>query len=440
VLLVVACGGSDRSAATASAPPLDSSPSRSAPEARPRLDLSTIDPSRRAVISDLQRYWADKVTEQTARSFRPLPDANLFPFDERTLPPTCEAAKRVTYEQLRGNAFFCPSNEYVAWDEGELFPRLDRQIGPAASKLVLAHEWGHAVQHQLAVAGAPIALELQADCFAGMWIGESAARAGLIPEDDWAQALAGLLQLSDQLDVPPNDPAAHGSPFDRTVAFRDGLENRTCFDYAEHPPVVAALDIVDDEPTPPLSYEDALADLVGALNAHHRADPSFEAVHDLRPFDRSQAPQAACGTETQVAQVVARFNFWLCPSQHFVLYDEQYLRRVFDGMGVGGLATALAVQWDGLAAGFEEHAPGFSNLAGIPFRECHAGAFLAQTAGAPTTRFHVSLAELNGAVGYVLLQPDRADPGTPTLLTAFFALRFLENGVRHGAGSCASGS
>lgn len=404
---------------------------------RPRLDLASVDPSRRAVITDLQRYWGEKVTEQTGRTFRPLADENLHPFDDRSLPPACDAAKRVTYEQLKGNAYFCPASGSVAWDEGELFPRLERDIGPAATKLVLAHEWGHAVQQQLDIRGPSILLELQADCFAGMWMGESAVQSGLLDENDFAQALTGLLQLSDRLEVLPHDPSAHGSPFDRTVAFRDGLESRTCFEYPSRPPVVAALDVVGSEPTRDMAFEEALAELTEALNQWYAARPGFEPITELRAFERDQAPALSCGTETQVSQVVSRFNFWLCPSSHLLLYDGSYLRRTFDGLGIGGLVVALAVQWDGLAAGFREQAPGFSNLLGYPFRECFAGAFLADNARAPTTGIRVSLEELNGAVGYVLLQPDRPDDGgVPVLLTSFFALRYLENGVRQGTAAC----
>lgn len=404
------------------------------------VSFSSLDATRRATVADIQSYWGRRLPDQ-GTAFHPIAERDLFPFNASSLPPPCALAKRVTYDQLRGNAYFCPSAGYIAWDEGEFLPRLDREIGPAASKLVLAHEWGHAVQQQLGLRGTSIVIELQADCLAGMWVRQSAQDARLVPDTDVAQALAGLLQLSDGLDVTPDDPTAHGSAFDRTQAFRDGYENDTCFSYADHPPTVAALDIVRPGPPSTIGFDEAMRRLPVALNDWYaRTVLAFRPVTDLRPFDRAQAPSATCDGMTQIPQVVTRFNFWLCPGEHYVLYNAAYLRRVFDGFGIGGLATALAVQWDGLAAGYELGAPSFTNLAGIPFRECFAGAFLRDTATRADGTFPLTVAELNGAVGYIVYQPDVPnDPAVTGLVTSFLALRSFENGIRSGTNSCRPG-
>jgi predicted metalloprotease len=69
-------------------------------------------------------------------------------------------------------------------------------------------------------------LELQADCFAGAWTA-SARRDGVggrpITDRDITASLLGLVQLGDRPGDRPDDPAAHGSAFDRVSAFQEGF-------------------------------------------------------------------------------------------------------------------------------------------------------------------------------------------------------------------------
>ena len=58
----------------------------------------------------------------------------------------------------------------MAWDEQELLPKLREQFGNFAPALVLAHEWGHAIQARVGFETyQTIYMEQQADCFAGAW-------------------------------------------------------------------------------------------------------------------------------------------------------------------------------------------------------------------------------------------------------------------------------
>ena len=59
------------------------------------------------------------------------------------------------YSEVAGNAFYCEQGDFVAWDEQGLFPKLRQQYGDFAPALVLAHEWGHAVQARVGFADLP---------------------------------------------------------------------------------------------------------------------------------------------------------------------------------------------------------------------------------------------------------------------------------------------
>ena len=81
--------------------------------------------------------------------------------------------------------FYCPSDETVYMDTGffdELRTRFGSSGGPLAEMYVVAHEWAHHIQNvsgimnglnlQDAGPGSDgVRLELQADCFAGAWVG-----------------------------------------------------------------------------------------------------------------------------------------------------------------------------------------------------------------------------------------------------------------------------
>ena len=81
--------------------------------------------------------------------------------------------------------FYCPPDETIYIDTAfydELTSRFGATDGPLAEMYVVAHEWGHHIQNITGImngldlqASGPssdsVRLELQADCFAGAWVG-----------------------------------------------------------------------------------------------------------------------------------------------------------------------------------------------------------------------------------------------------------------------------
>lgn len=149
--------------------------------------------------------------------------------------------------------FYCPGDRKVYVDLG-FFAELDRKFGAPgdfAQAYVVAHELGHHVQNVLGLnerasgdrrpgpASASVALELQADCFAGVWGHEAAQgqggqlRAGHVQLEagDAEEALRAAAAIGDDRlqkmstgRVMP-ERFTHGSSAQRVEAFRRGFES-----------------------------------------------------------------------------------------------------------------------------------------------------------------------------------------------------------------------
>ena len=130
--------------------------------------------------------------------------------------PTCSGEPSVP-----GNAYYCPSQNFLAWDEN-LMRAGYTQIGDAWVYLVIAHEWGHAIQAQLPNRLVSQALELQADCLAGAAL-QGAADQGLvrIEQGDEQEIAETLSAVAD--DYPWTDESSHGDAQQRTSAFDQGV-------------------------------------------------------------------------------------------------------------------------------------------------------------------------------------------------------------------------
>jgi predicted metalloprotease len=125
-------------------------------------------------------------------------------------------------------AFFCPRDDTVYMSAGWIYRVLYRQFGDLAAAVAVAHEWAHHVQllrklHPPTVMYA----ELQADCWAGVWVHDAGER-GLLEPGDLAGAGDALAALGDYA---YRSPDHHGTPRQRErelgVGYRTGDVN-TC--------------------------------------------------------------------------------------------------------------------------------------------------------------------------------------------------------------------
>lgn len=137
---------------------------------------------------------------------------------------------------------YCPADQTIYIDETffiELQQRFKARGGDVAEAYVIAHEVGHHVQNELGIMNqvrqqgdsneASISLELQADCFAGIWANSisdaDVFQPGEITEAIDAASAVGddRIQQSVQGQVNP-ETWTHGSSEQRVQWFTTGLE------------------------------------------------------------------------------------------------------------------------------------------------------------------------------------------------------------------------
>ena len=183
-----------------------------------------------AVENSLSEYWTDAVP-----GLQP-PSTTLFGQGVTT---GCGQASSAV------GPFYCPADQGIYIDPGffaELQSRYGAQGGDFAQAYVLAHEYGHHVQHltgadeqaqRFASEGeqsGSVRLELQADCYAGVWAA-NAAESGLITFDDTdvTEGLSAAAAVGDdriqERSAGRVDPESwtHGSAEQRQRWFRTGL-------------------------------------------------------------------------------------------------------------------------------------------------------------------------------------------------------------------------
>ena len=196
-----------------------------------------------AVTKDAQDMWAEKLGSRYQRT-----KVRLF---RDSIQSSCGFAQAAT------GPFYCPQDGVVYLDLG-FFNELSQKLGAPgdfAQAYVVTHELGHHVQNLLGLNeraasdrrtgqnSASVALELQADCFAGVW-GHDASQPGRaasgkvqLDPGDMEEGLRAAAAIGDDRlqkmatgRVMP-DRFTHGSSAQRVEWFRRGMETgdpRSC--------------------------------------------------------------------------------------------------------------------------------------------------------------------------------------------------------------------
>jgi predicted metalloprotease len=191
-----------------------------------------IDQFARNALADLDAFWASSYPEFYGAEYVPLKggyfSVDSEAIDEDAYPETgigC-AGSPTSPDSVAGNAFYDPACDLIAYDR-DLLEELAGEYGRFLVPVVMAHEFGHAMQGRFGFAGRGIQDETQADCLAGAWTGwvaagEAAHVSIRTPELD--DVVRGFLLLRDDVGSDPDDTQAHGSYFDRVSAFYEGFE------------------------------------------------------------------------------------------------------------------------------------------------------------------------------------------------------------------------
>jgi predicted metalloprotease len=199
----------------------------------------------RAVLGSTEDVWG-AYFQENGRSYE-RPRLELFRGQVQT---ACGAASAAM------GPFYCPGDRLVYLDL-DFFQEMDTRFharGDFARAYVIAHEVGHHVQNLLGVMervdaargrgaamegaqGLSVRLELQADCYAGVWANRSQAQLHWLQDGDVEAALNAAAQVGDDTlqkqargYVVP-DSFTHGTAAQRARWFRNGFASgqlRSC--------------------------------------------------------------------------------------------------------------------------------------------------------------------------------------------------------------------
>ena len=352
-----------------------------------------------ATVASLQDYWSVQLPATYHRLFRPLA-GGFEPKTPQSPPFTC-GGRRQTYRDIRGNAFYCPSDDYIAWDAAMLFPVLDRNFGNVAPAIVLAHEMGHAVQNRAAVQASSIVIELQADCFAGTWVHfaqSSGSDPVTVTGHGLDSAVAAILQLRDRPGTPAVAPQAHGLGFDRVNAFQTGYEQGTTACAAFPTKGVLTTEVpftlIDAAYNGNAPYDETVPLVSDSLDRFWAAGlPVVASSATFVPPARRPVPAPPLPPCRMQNAYDVRAVAGYCPADNTVTWADAVLRQLHQA-GDMVTGTVLSEMW-GRAAQTQAHLP----IQGVPAglqRDCFTGAWLATAAsGQGSALFQLSPGDLD---------------------------------------------
>lgn len=318
------------------------------------LDNLTYTEAIQLAVVDIQEFWSAEMPTVYNQQYEPIPVSNMHPYDETNPPPQC-GPEQLTYEDLRGNAFYCQFGDFIAWDDGELFPTLYKEFGPFAVAMVLSHEWGHAIQDQIGLTSKPIAtvvLEQQADCFAGAWtrrLADGKSENLALGKGSLDSALGGMLKFRDEPGmVAAEDPGAHGSGFDRLRAFRegytDGAEACSTYPSTDLPVLEFPFDVREYETGGNLPLKEILDAVLVDLNEYFKFTyPGFDPLDDVATFSTADR-EFTCGDETVQTDSVETGAYY-CAADDTVRFSTDVIREAHNNIGDFAVGMALALPW-----------------------------------------------------------------------------------------------
>lgn len=156
-------------------------------------------------LADTEEVWTDIFRSQIGKAYAP-PTLVLFKGSTQS---ACGGASAAT------GPFYCPP-EKKAFLDTDFFTKLERQMGAGgdfAAAYVVAHEIAHHVQNELGILGQAnrirsqvdetqsnaisVRIELQADCFSGIWAKSVQSKFGSLERGDIAEAMNAAKKIGD---------------------------------------------------------------------------------------------------------------------------------------------------------------------------------------------------------------------------------------------------
>ena len=161
---------SSPSASSPSSSTVDVSTCRTGADANARVECRMV-----ATAQSLDQVWKTQLTQQGTNLAYELPNFQIF---TNSVSTACGNATSAV------GPFYCPGDSTVYLDLGffdDMVTKYGASDSVLAQEYVVAHEWGHHIQNLQGVfrahdtretgeQGAGVRSELQADCYAGVWM------------------------------------------------------------------------------------------------------------------------------------------------------------------------------------------------------------------------------------------------------------------------------
>jgi len=317
--------------------------------------ITDIDTLIELSIADLEQFWTEQMPAVWDVDYTPVTAYGPYIVSQGDV-PVCGGPLQP--QQYQGNAFYCSLNDTVQWDLEGLMAPLWTEYGDFTVALVMAHEWGHAVQERAGFDDSQptIVSELQADCLAGAWTGRiDRDESDILRLDpgDLEEGMAGFILIGDSLGSAPNGADAHGNSFARLSAFFDGYSRGAgfCAGFEDTPPPFFHIDLeasggVIDLPyaeTAPLLSQ-ALEDFWAALWPQEFGT-AWDPVDSTIPVFPSSGDLPSCGGFTPDRSFFEG-NAFYCPADDYVAWDEEQLfPALYQNIGDMAIGLVLATQW-----------------------------------------------------------------------------------------------
>ncbi|MBT2132150.1 zinc metallopeptidase [Planktotalea lamellibrachiae] len=190
-------------------------------------------------LADTEEVWDQVFRAQVDGAYRP---ATLVLYKGVTQSP-CGGASGAT------GPFYCPGDRKIYLDTG-FFITLSNQLGAKgdfAAAYVVAHEVAHHVQNELGILGKAnsvrqrvnqaesnaisVRIELQADCYAGIWARQAERQFGSLEQGDLQEAIHAARQIGDDTlqrnsgRTPMPHTFTHGTSMQRVRWFEVGYQS-----------------------------------------------------------------------------------------------------------------------------------------------------------------------------------------------------------------------
>jgi predicted metalloprotease len=414
---------------------------------------SEIDGIARNALADLNTYWSQQLPDTYDQQFTPLA-GGYYSVDPANLDPAQYPNGEIGCGQppqaVENNAFYCgPSTEYpngdaiqydrAFLDELAFGSGTSEGYGRFIPALVMAHEFGHAVQGRVGYPfQASIVIETQADCFAGAWtkwVADGDAAHNTIRPAELDDVLRGYLLLRDPVGTGPNAGEAHGSYFDRVSAFQEGFDSgpTACRDdFGGDRPFTQGEFQDDDEALTGgnASYPDT-QELIGLTlpeywgSAVSQAGGTFQPPA-IEPFSR-EAPE--CDGDRPDTDLV------FCAADETVGYDEVDLTRpLYEDVGDYAFLTAVAIPY-AMSARDQLGLPTTGQDA-VESAICQVGSYTAAAIGGRVSGILISPGDADESVSFLLEYATDPDVLPGVDLTGFQLVDIFRNGFFQGLPAC----